>query len=823
MAAAFDDEDLSVSLASIPPNPNHKQQRDQSTADAMSNSNPAGMAMPPPPRPNNNGHNGHHNGGNRSGSSASVQSPATRRDMQRLDQYKTVKVLGEGSFGKVKLAIHQPSGRQVALKIIPRRKLLSRDMVGRVEREIQYLQLLRHPHIIKLYTVIPTKSDIVMVLEYAERELFDYLVKRGKCNDDEARKFFQQIICAVEYCHRHKIVHRDLKPENLLIDSEKNVKIADFGLSNIMTDGNFLKTSCGSPNYAAPEVISGKLYAGPEVDVWSCGVILYVLLVGRLPFDDDYIPALFKKIAAGNFHMPSYISPGAARLIRAMLQVHPVHRISIAEIRQDPWFLDGLPKYLQLPQEEFVTTGADPNKAVDRRKFAPGKSTSVQQKIHDFAINKLEHSMGYKKEEIEDALRKAEPSAVKDAFFIIAENELMQTNSPQEDSLDMSSPPAPSSPMINDNSGYNSPRAPKTAAAALRQENALTPLTPHSREATPPPAPPPTWGAMPIEEPRVSHVRILPTSLPYVHDQIMEQRDGIRERARRQRADAEQKAGVSEDRTLEQQAATFRALKPHARSVVDLDKLRLEPPEKFHAAPMPSKRSRKWQFGIRSRNQPYEAMLCLYKAIEAIGGVWEIIPAEPEGDAPLEELDPNQPMPLQRKYPDLPSDYYIPKDPWFIRARLLKEGVTAPGVSLSAHSSRSDLGDLRRKVNLMNASISAEDKAAIAAAVQASADSSSGAGSSSTTSAPSSLEQVQSMRISYGVWCFIDIQLYQLEATNYMVDFKCDGYQNVIRADIDGEWRPVSKRIRNKEKEVTSPYPYLDVASDLVAQLAIAS
>lgn len=184
--------------------------------------------------------------------------------------------------------------------------------------------------------------------------------------------------------------------------------------------------------------------------------------------------------------------------------------------------------------------------------------------------------------------------------------------------------------MTNDNSGYSSPRAPKSAAAALRQENALTPLTPHTREATPPPAPPSTWGAMPMEEePRLSHVRILPTSLPYVHDQIMEQRDGIRERARRQRADAEHKAGISEDRALEQQAATFRALKPHARSVVDLDKLRLEPPEEFHAAPMPSKRSRKWQFGIRSRNQPYEAMLCLYKAIEAIGGVWEIIPAEP--------------------------------------------------------------------------------------------------------------------------------------------------------------------------------------------------
>lgn len=278
------------------------------------------------------------------------------------------------------------------------------------------------------YTVIATKTDIVMVLEYAERELFDYLVKRGRCNDDEARKFFQQIICAVEYCHRHKIVHRDLKPENLLIDSEKNVKIADFGLSNIMTDGNFLKTSCGSPNYAAPEVISGKLYAGPEVDVWSCGVILYVLLVGRLPFDDDYIPALFKKIAAGNFHMPSYISSGAARLIKAMLQVHPVHRITIPEIRQDPWFLKDLPKYLHPPPEEFITTGIDPSKAIDPRRIEPGKPPLVPEKIHQMAVAKLERSMGYTKEDIEEALRKPEPSAVKDAFFIIAENEMMQTN-----------------------------------------------------------------------------------------------------------------------------------------------------------------------------------------------------------------------------------------------------------------------------------------------------------------------------------------------------------------------------------------------------------
>jgi carbon catabolite-derepressing protein kinase len=196
-----------------------------------------------------------------------AESPGTARAMQRLHQYTFVRNIGEGSFGKVKLARHKVTGQEVAMKTISRRKLISRDMAGRIEREIQYLQLLRHPHIIKLYTVITTKTDIYMVLEYVPMELFDYIVKHGRLGEAKARKLFQQIFCAVEYCHRHKIVHRDLKPENLLLDKNMNVKIADFGLSNIMTDGNFLKTSCGSPNYAAPEVIGGKLYAGPEVEL----------------------------------------------------------------------------------------------------------------------------------------------------------------------------------------------------------------------------------------------------------------------------------------------------------------------------------------------------------------------------------------------------------------------------------------------------------------------------------------------------------------------------------------------------------------------------
>ncbi|KAF3390380.1 Carbon catabolite-derepressing protein kinase [Penicillium rolfsii] len=782
MAAALDEEDLSIPLA--PPDRDRPRDRERERTTKATNSNPSGMAMPPPSRPTGR-------------PDPTTQSPATMRDMQRLDQYQTVKILGEGSFGKVKLAIHQPSGRQVALKIISRRKLLSRDMVGRVEREIQY-------------TVIATKTDIVMVLEYAERELFDYLVRKGKCGDDEARKFFQQIICAVEYCHRHKIVHRDLKPENLLIDSTKSVKIADFGLSNIMTDGNFLKTSCGSPNYAAPEVISGKLYAGPEVDVWSCGVILYVLLVGRLPFDDDYIPALFKKIAAGNFHIPGYISPGAARLIRAMLQVHPVHRITIPEIRQDPWFTKNLPKYLEPPPEEFIATDVDLSK-IDPRKVGSGKPVPVQHKIHQIAVSKLERSMGYDREDIEDALRHPEPSAIKDAFSIVVENEMMQTNSPTDDNIlaqSVSSPP-PKAPAPAP--AQRAPAAQPAAAPAVDR----TPSVSHRAR----PEENKQDETDEFEPLRLSHVRILPTSLPYVHDQLMEQRDREQrarlEERRREAALAEEDGSGSERRELtpEEQAATARALKPHSRSVVDLDKLRFEPPI-GHPITQQPKRSRKWQFGIRSRNQPYEAMLYLYRAIAAQGGVWDIQPVE-SGTTIGPDATSDKPKPLQSKYPDLPSDYYIPKDPWFIRARLLKEGVKAPGASTSVYNSRSDLEELRRRFNISGISTPAEDK---------DKDIKSPTADNGGVSAPSSATQnTSSPSISHGVWVFVDIQLYQLEENNYMVDFKCDGYQNVIRAPGDTEWHPISKRFMNKEKEVTSPYPFLDVASDLVAQLAVAS
>lgn len=178
------------------------------------------------------------------------------------------------------------------------------------------------------------------------------------------------------------------------------------------------------------------------------------------------------------------------------------------------------------------------------------------------------------------------------------------------------------------------------------------------------------------------------------------------------------------------------------------------------------------------------------------------------------------PQALQHKYPDLPPDYYIPKDLWFIRARLLKQGVLAPGPSSSAHSSRSDLEEFRRRVSLIGGILHPEDKTAASAAALATAAAAGGTAISSAHSSHPAL-------LSYGVWVFIDIQLYQIESKNYMVYFKCDGYQNVIQVAHENntttEWRPISKRIRNKEKEVTSPYPFLDVASDLVAQLAVVS
>ncbi|KAL5718350.1 cAMP-dependent protein kinase [Ranunculus cassubicifolius] len=324
-----------------------------------------------------------------------------------LPNYKLGKTLGIGSFGKVKIAEHVRTGHKVAIKILNRKKIKNMDMDEKVRREIKILRLFMHPHIIRLYEVIETQADIYLVVEYVKSgELFDYIVEKGRLQEDEARNFFQQIISGVEYCHRYMVVHRDLKPENLLLDSRCNVKIADFGLSNVMRDGHFLKTSCGSPNYAAPEVISGKLYAGPEVDVWSCGVILYALLCGTLPFDDENIPNLFKKIKGGIYTLPSHLSAGARDLIPRMLIVDPTKRITINEIRQHPWFQAHLPRYLAVPPPD----------------------TMQQAKKIDVDILQEVVKMGFDKNLLLESLRTRVQNEATVAYYLLLDNRFRPTS-----------------------------------------------------------------------------------------------------------------------------------------------------------------------------------------------------------------------------------------------------------------------------------------------------------------------------------------------------------------------------------------------------------
>jgi 5'-AMP-activated protein kinase, catalytic alpha subunit len=242
------------------------------------------------------------------------------------------------------------TGQKVAIKIINKQKMHQMNMHEKLSREINILKVMAHPHVIRMYELIDTPTELFMVMEYVSGgELFDYIVHKVRLRESEARRLFQQIIAGVEFCHQHMVCHRDLKPENLLLDKNLQIKIADFGLSNRMWDGEFLKTSCGSPNYASPEVVSGKFYAGPESDVWSAGVCLYALLCGTLPFDDENVPNLFRKIKHGNFTLPGHISSEAKDLIVQMLVVDPTKRVTIPQIRKHRWFRVGLPDYLRHP------------------------------------------------------------------------------------------------------------------------------------------------------------------------------------------------------------------------------------------------------------------------------------------------------------------------------------------------------------------------------------------------------------------------------------------------------------------------------------------
>ncbi|KAJ6825778.1 uncharacterized protein M6B38_293940 [Iris pallida] len=262
----------------------------------------------------------------------------------RVGRYEVGRTLGEGSFAKVKFARNVETGENVAIKILDKDKILRHKMVGQIKREITTMKLIKHPNIIRMYEVMASKTKIYIVLEFVTGgELFDKIT-RGRLKEDEARKYFQQLINAVDYCHSRGVFHRDLKPENLLLDASGALKVSDFGLSALpqqVREDGLLHTSCGTPNYVAPEVINNKGYDGAKADLWSCGVILFVLMAGYLPFEDSNLMSLYKKIFKADFSCPPWFSSSAKKLIKRILDPNPQTRITIAEVTQNEWFKKG--------------------------------------------------------------------------------------------------------------------------------------------------------------------------------------------------------------------------------------------------------------------------------------------------------------------------------------------------------------------------------------------------------------------------------------------------------------------------------------------------
>ncbi|ESQ47001.1 hypothetical protein EUTSA_v10027753mg [Eutrema salsugineum] len=262
------------------------------------------------------------------------------KKMRRVGKYEVGRTIGEGTFAKVKFARNSDTGENVAIKIMAKSTILKHRMVDQIKREISIMKIVRHPNIVRLYEVLASPSKIYIVLEFVTGgELFDRIVHNGRLEESEARKYFQQLVDAIAHCHCKGVYHRDLKPENLLLDINGNLKVSDFGLSALPQQGvELLRTTCGTPNYVAPEVLSGQGYDGSAADIWSCGVILFVIMAGFLPFSETDLPSLYRKINAAEYSCPPWFSTEAKSLIHRILDPNPKTRIQIQGIRKDPWF-----------------------------------------------------------------------------------------------------------------------------------------------------------------------------------------------------------------------------------------------------------------------------------------------------------------------------------------------------------------------------------------------------------------------------------------------------------------------------------------------------
>ncbi|XP_067682250.1 serine/threonine-protein kinase MARK2-like isoform X38 [Haliotis asinina] len=316
-------------------------------------------------------------------------------DEPHIGKYRLIKTIGKGNFAKVKLAKHVPTGREVAIKIIDKTQL-NPSSLQKLFREVRIMKVLDHPDIVKLFEVIETEKTLYLVIEYASGgEVFDYLVAHGRMKEKEARAKFRQIVSSVQYCHHKHIVHRDLKAENLLLDGDMNIKIADFGFSNEFVPGNKLDTFCGSPPYAAPELFQGKKYDGPEVDVWSLGVILYTLVSGSLPFDGQNLKELRERVLRGKYRIPFYMSTDCENLLKKFLVLNPLKRASLETIMKDRWMNIGFEDRELKPYQEPSKDQLDPERI-------------------EIMVN-----MGYNRKDIEESLRLQKYDDIQASYLLL--------------------------------------------------------------------------------------------------------------------------------------------------------------------------------------------------------------------------------------------------------------------------------------------------------------------------------------------------------------------------------------------------------------------
>ncbi|KAG8449278.1 hypothetical protein GDO86_016084 [Hymenochirus boettgeri] len=352
-------------------------------------------------------------------------------EQPHIGNYRLLKTIGKGNFAKVKLARHILTGREVAIKIIDKTQL-NPTSLQKLFREVRIMKILNHPNIVKLFEVIETEKTLYLVMEYASGgEVFDYLVAHGRMKEKEARAKFRQIVSAVQYCHQKHIVHRDLKAENLLLDADMNIKIADFGFSNAFTVGNKLDTFCGSPPYAAPELFQGKKYDGPEVDVWSLGVILYTLVSGSLPFDGQNLKELRERVLRGKYRIPFYMSTDCENLLKRFLVLNPSKRGTLEQIMKDRWINAG-------HEEDELKPFVEPELDIS------------DQKRIDIMIG-----MGYSKEEIQESLSKMKYDEITATYLLLGRKSTELDASDSSSSSNLSLAKVRPSSDLNNSSGQS--------------------------------------------------------------------------------------------------------------------------------------------------------------------------------------------------------------------------------------------------------------------------------------------------------------------------------------------------------------------------------